>query len=336
MAPYLGDFAEDATVNFKWNTNDSDGASITRSTDGTIYVYKDNATGTEVTTGVTDSEDFDSMTGVHHCNIVTTNAFYATGSDYTVVLKTSTIDTQVVNAVLASFSIQNRYQRGTDSAALAATALTDATWTDAAAQALIDWINGGRLDLLLDAIPTTAMRGTDSAALAATALTDATWTDAAAGALIDWVNGGRLDLLLDAIPTTAMRGTDSANTVVPDIAGTAATLHGITDGKVDSVQADTTAIVADTGTDGVVVAAASKTGYALSAAGIDGILDEVVEGSITLRQATNLFLAVLTGKTSGGGTTTLTFRDTGDSKNRLVVTVDANQDRTAVGTRDGA
>jgi hypothetical protein len=31
---------------------------------------------------------------------------------------------------------------------------------------LTDWINGGRLDLLLDAIPTTAMRGTDSAALA--------------------------------------------------------------------------------------------------------------------------------------------------------------------------
>ena len=31
---------------------------------------------------------------------------------------------------------------------------------------LTDWVNGGRLDLLLDAIPTTAMRGTDSAALA--------------------------------------------------------------------------------------------------------------------------------------------------------------------------
>jgi len=33
--------------------------------------------------------------------------------------------------------------------------------------ALTDWINGGRLDLRLDAIPTTAMRGTDSAATAA-------------------------------------------------------------------------------------------------------------------------------------------------------------------------
>lgn len=40
--------------------------------------------------------------------------------------------------------------RGTDSAALAATALTNATWTDARAGALTDWINGGRLDLILD------------------------------------------------------------------------------------------------------------------------------------------------------------------------------------------
>jgi len=38
--------------------------------------------------------------------------------------------------------------------------------TAARMQALTDWIEGGRLDLLLDAIPTTAMRGTDNAALA--------------------------------------------------------------------------------------------------------------------------------------------------------------------------
>ena len=35
--------------------------------------------------------------------------------------------------------------------------------TAARMAALTDWINGGRLDLLLDAIPTTAMRGTDNA-----------------------------------------------------------------------------------------------------------------------------------------------------------------------------
>jgi len=59
-----------------------------------------------------------------------------------------------------------------------------------------DWANGGRLDLLIDAIK---------------AQTDLV-TAARMGALTDWINGGRLDLLLDAIPTTAMRGTDNAAT----------------------------------------------------------------------------------------------------------------------------
>jgi hypothetical protein len=68
------------------------------------------------------------------------------------------------------------------------------------------WVNGGRLDVLLDAIPTTAMRGTDNAALASEV------TSARMGALTDWINGGRLDLLLDGIPTTPMRGTDNAAT----------------------------------------------------------------------------------------------------------------------------
>lgn len=47
------------------------------------------------------------------------------------------------------------------------------------AAVLTDWIDAGRLDLLLDAIPTTAMRGTDSAALASVlgALNDAAAAD---------------------------------------------------------------------------------------------------------------------------------------------------------------
>ena len=68
--------------------------------------------------------------------------------------------------------------------------------------ALTDWINGGRLDLLLDAIPTTAMRGTDSAALASVA------TEARLAEL----DAGNLPTDIAAIPTTAMRGTDSAAT----------------------------------------------------------------------------------------------------------------------------
>ena len=44
MSEYLGDYLEDATVNFKWGTVDRDGASVTRATDGSIRVYKDSTT----------------------------------------------------------------------------------------------------------------------------------------------------------------------------------------------------------------------------------------------------------------------------------------------------
>ena len=104
---YLGDFPQDQTIYFLWSTNDDAGASITRAADGTISIYKDNGT-TQVTTGVTDTEDFDSLTGIHLCTIVTTNAWYTPAHDYTVVLSAATIDGQTVNAVLASFSIENR------------------------------------------------------------------------------------------------------------------------------------------------------------------------------------------------------------------------------------
>lgn len=107
MPVYLGDFAFNQTIDFKWNTADSNGASITRATNGTISVYKNNSV-TQTTTGVTDTEDFDTLTGVHHCRIVTTDAFYVANEDYQVVLSAATIDGQTVNAVIAHFSIENR------------------------------------------------------------------------------------------------------------------------------------------------------------------------------------------------------------------------------------
>ena len=105
---YLGDYKEDATVYFCWDTNDKSGASVTRATNGTIHVYKDDGT-TESVAGTTDTEDFDSLTGVHNCKIVLTDAFYAAGHDYSVVLAGAVIDGETVNAVLATFSIENRF-----------------------------------------------------------------------------------------------------------------------------------------------------------------------------------------------------------------------------------
>jgi len=106
---YLGDYTEDGAVYFCWDTFNKNGANVTRSTNGTVSVYKDDGT-TQSTAGVTDTEDFDTLTGIHNCKIdLSADAFYATGHDYAVVLSAATIDGETVNAVLAVFSIENRF-----------------------------------------------------------------------------------------------------------------------------------------------------------------------------------------------------------------------------------
>lgn len=83
-------------------------------------------------------------------------------------------------------------------------------------------------------------------------------------------------------------------------------------------------------TNGVTLAADAVSAAALSAAAVDEILDEVVEGTLTVRQVLRLLLAEAAGKASGGGTSSVAFRDVADSKNRIAATVDASGNRSAV------
>lgn len=106
-ATYLGDFPEDYTkVECYWSTNDATGLSHTRETNGTVSVYKDGNT-TQSTAGVTDTEDFDGVTGVHRVLIDTSaDAFYAAGSEYVVMLAGGVIDSITFNHPLCQFSIE--------------------------------------------------------------------------------------------------------------------------------------------------------------------------------------------------------------------------------------
>lgn len=143
-----------------------------------------------------------------------------------------------------------------------------------------------------------------------------------------------LDAIQAAVITNAA-GTDIAADIIAVKAETATIVNDTdviddgTSGLVKIAQ-DVAAVLADTGTDGVVVKAAG-----LAADAVDEILDEVVEGTTTLRQAIKIMLSALVAKVSGGGTTTITFRDIGDSKDRITATVDADGNRTAV-TLDGS
>jgi hypothetical protein len=105
---YLGNIAASQAISFLFSTNDGSGAAVAPTTAGTVAVYKDNNTA-ETTAGVTYTPSFDGITGVNLVSLVTSDAFYAAGHDYAVVLSGAVIDGETVNVVLATFSIAHRY-----------------------------------------------------------------------------------------------------------------------------------------------------------------------------------------------------------------------------------
>ncbi len=261
---YLGDFAADQAINFLWSTNDGDGASITRSTDGTISVYKDNSDGssydeTQSTEGVTNDEDFDSLTGIHECCITTTNAWYEVGHDYTVVLSAAVIDTQdPVNAVLAHFSIENRFNQTVVPDA-AGTAATQAEVATECADALSDI----KLDHLVNSAAAED-EVADNSIIARLAATEGDWSEyndetdsleaikvhndtikAETALIVEDTNElqtddipaligtaqADLDTLTgaDGVTLATAQGNYAPNTVVPDAAGVAPTAQEIWD-----------------------------------------------------------------------------------------------------------
>lgn len=74
-----------------------------------------------------------------------------------------------------------------------------------------------------------------------------------------------------------------------------------------------------------------KTGYSLSAAGIDSIHDEIIDGAWTFRKLFKILCSFAFGLSTDGGTK---FRDLANSKNRIIATLDVNKNRTSM-TLDG-
>jgi hypothetical protein len=131
---YLGDYSGGATLDFTFSTHAADGTP-TALVDGVVSVYKANGT-TQSTEGVTLTASFDSVTGLNHVRIVLTNAFYATGNDYSVVLTAGTVDgVSVVGTTLALFSIENRTEADIETAVAALP-----TTSQIAAAAFQEWL----------------------------------------------------------------------------------------------------------------------------------------------------------------------------------------------------
>lgn len=136
-------------------------------------------------------------------------------------------------------------------------------------------------------------------------------------------------VLVDTCTTnTDMAGTDNAALASVCTEARLSELDAATGGKmanqVDVIQTDTT-------TD---IPASISALNDIAVTDITGAEVDNDGTAISLAGALKLVLSVLTGKSSGGGTTTIVFRDINDSKNRISATVDSSGNRTAVGTRD--
>ena len=108
---------------------------------------------------------------------------------------------------------------------------------------------------------------------------------------------------------------------VGSVAAGGITAASIATGAIDADAIASAAITAAKFAAGAVDAAA------LSDDAVDAILDEVVEGSYTMRQLLRGFAAVLLGKSTNAGAD---YRDTGDTKTRVNSTLDGSSNRTAV------
>jgi len=156
------------------------------------------------------------------------------------------------------------------------------------------------------------------------------------------------------------------NTVTPDASGTAAGLHGTTDGKIDNVQAEVAGLDGEAmrGTDSAITSldpittdkdSYKATGFAtptnvtdahtatdgkidvtdgliggLNNITANNVLDAIVEGSHSLADLIRGLASANFGEAEGGDTTSIKFKSLAGTKNRITETVDANGNRTSV------
>lgn len=174
----------------------------------------------------------------------------------------------------------------------------------------------------------------------AAVIADAVWDEALAGHLTAGSTGNALnaagaagDPWSTALPGAYGSGTagkiigDNINATISSRASQTSvdTVDDFLDTEIAAIKAKTDNLPA--------TPAATGDAMTLTSAAVDAIHDEVVEGAVTLRQMMRGFAAALMGKASGLETTTAIYRDIGDTKDRIIATVDADGNRTAV-TKD--
>lgn len=158
----MNTYVKGSTLTFTFRSRDASGAAAAL-TGGAVSVYRGTST-TQFTTGVTLTADFDSVTGLNHVAIDTTDAAYATGADFHVILTAGTVDgTSVAGEPLYHFTLTA--SAGVGSGARTVTATVN-DGTTALASAIIRFTKGS------ESIATT----TNGSGIGVVNLDDGTWT----------------------------------------------------------------------------------------------------------------------------------------------------------------
>ena len=157
MPGYVGDYLLGASVEDLFNSHDATGAPFTLAGSPAVTAYEQ-GNATQFTTGTSVTADYDSVTGLVRV-VIDTSSGYQTGKDYWLLLTSGSVDgVSQVGSVLIHFSIQNRYMRGTDSAALGSALPANFTSLGINASGHVS-----RVTLVDTTTANSDMRGTDSA-----------------------------------------------------------------------------------------------------------------------------------------------------------------------------
>lgn len=195
---YYGDIRVGQILYMKFSTTGAGGVPIIL-TSGAVKIYQDDATGTEVTTGVTLSANFDSLPGLNTVKIDTADAFYAAGHDYFAVLTGGTVEgSSVIGMLVGSFSIENR------SALMPTTAARKLDVT-AGGEAGIDWSNVGS--------PTTTLN------LSGTTVSDVSGAVGSVTGAVGSVTGLTVALIWAQVIETGFTATQSLRLILAALAG---------------------------------------------------------------------------------------------------------------------
>ena len=118
---YVGDYSAGSTVYIYFNTFDSNDPSasvtITNFINTDVHIHKnDDLVQRNNAAGITVDVDVDGITGSHFIKIDTADNtvadFFVSGADYFVRIEGTTVDAATINAVVGSFSIENRHVAG--------------------------------------------------------------------------------------------------------------------------------------------------------------------------------------------------------------------------------